>query len=147
MNTPATLPVAATPTGVSASNPPNPHYLRLGGHEAVVRLVTAFYDAMVTRPDAAVIRAMHESDLGPTRAILITYLSEWMGGPREFTATRGEPRLRRRHQAFAIDASARDAWMACMRDALAATCADAALRAELDAAFFKIADFLINRPG
>jgi len=123
------------------------HFLRLGGTDAVARLVDAFYDAMDTLPQAGTIRAMHEVDLAQTRAILARYLGEWMGGPRLFTPKRGAPMLRRRHQRFAIDAAARDAWMLCMRQALAQVCADAALRAELDAAFWKIADFMRNAPS
>ena len=137
---PAALPlVAAAPT--------NRHYERLGGRPAVARLVAAFYRAMDQRDDARVIRAMHEPDLGPTREVLVSYLSEWMGGPRDYSAQRGAPMLRRRHQPFDIDAAARDAWMACMRQALDETCDDTGLKAELDAAFHKIADFIRNTEG
>lgn len=122
----------------------NPHLQRLGGPDAVARLVEAFYRAMDTRPDAAAIRAMHDHDLGPTQRVLVTYLIEWLGGPRTYSAERGSPMLRRRHQPFKIDAAARDAWMACMRQALAETCADAELRAQLDAALYKVADFIRN---
>lgn len=140
-------PTSTTPSPPAAALPtpaPNPHYQRLGGHDAVVRLVTAFYRAMDQRADARVIRAMHEPDLASTRTVLVKYLSEWLGGPRAYTPERGAPMLRRRHLAFDIDAAARDAWMACMRQALAETCADHALRAELDAAFYKVADFIRN---
>jgi len=130
-------PVAAAPT------PPS-HFIRLGGQEAVARLVDAFYDAMETLPQAATIRAMHEADLTQTRAILAKYFSEWMGGPRLFTPERGAPMLRRRHQRFAIDDAARDAWMQCMRRALVQVCADEELRVELDAALWKVADFMRN---
>lgn len=123
----------------------NTHYTRLGDHDAVVRLVVAFYNAMDTRPEATTIRAMHAADLTHTRAVLVNYFSEWMGGPKHYSPERGEPRLRRRHQPFGIDDAARDAWMLCMRQALAEVCIDDALRAELDAAFFKVADFLRNR--
>jgi hemoglobin len=143
------IPLAVSVTGASAPRPrENPHYDRLGGHDAVVRLVEAFYGAMEARPQARAIRAMHGADLAPVREVLVTYLAEWMGGPAAYTAARGTPKLRRRHQGFAIDGEAADAWMACMREALAATCADAALRAELDAAFSKLADFIRNtEPG
>lgn len=128
--------------------PTHRHYERLGGREAVQRLVRAFYWAMDTRPDAATIRAMHEPDLRATQAVLVDYLSEWMGGPKAYSPARGAPMLRRRHQPFDVDASARDAWMACMRHALDEVCTDAALRAELDAAFYKVADFIRNtEPG
>ena len=132
----AALPVAAAG--------PNPHYERLGGHDAVVRLVDAFYAAMDQRPDARAIRALHADDLTATRAVLVLYLSEWLGGPPRYSAERGAPRLRKAHMAFPVDAAARDAWMACMRQALEAACEDAALRAQLAAAFGKIADHIRN---
>ena len=123
---------------------PNPHYARLGGRDAVVQLVDAFYRAMEARSDAQVIRSMHAADLAQTKAVLVTYLCEWLGGPREYSRDRGPPKLRRRHQHFAIDTAARDAWMACMREALAQTCPDEGLRAELEAGFLKVADFMRN---
>ena len=122
----------------------NPHFVRFGGEAAVRRLVDAFYKAMDTREDARVIRAMHEPDLTQTKAVLVNYLGEWMGGPKQYSATRGQPMLRRRHLPFAVDDAARDAWMACMTQALAETCEDAALRGELEAAFRKVADHLRN---
>lgn len=137
MNTVSHMPVVPTP-------PANPHFARLGGEPAVRLLVEAFYRAMDTREDARVIRAMHEPDLRQTQRVLVSYLSEWMGGPKAYSASRGAPMLRRRHQPFDIDAGARDAWMACMRQALAETCDDEGLRAELEAAFHKIADFIRN---
>ncbi|HJV59472.1 MAG TPA: group II truncated hemoglobin [Albitalea sp.] len=123
---------------------PNVHFERIGGTAGIVRLVDAFYRAMDTRADARAIRAMHGADLASTKAVLVKYLGEWMGGARSYSAERGAPMLRRRHQPFDIDERARDAWMACMRQALAETCSDTALTAELDAAFWKIADHIRN---
>jgi hemoglobin len=122
----------------------NPHFVRFGGAAAVAQLVEAFYGAMERRADARAIRAMHAADLGPTQAVLKLYLAEWLGGPKQYTAQHGPPRLRRVHGPFAIDSAARDAWLACMRDALEATCSDAGLRDELFAAFAKVAGHLIN---
>jgi len=76
-----------------------------------------------------------DASLGPTRRLPLS-LRDCAGlAPRLYTPDRGPPRLRGRHLPFAIDAAARDAWMDCMRRALAETCADAGLRAELEAAF------------
>jgi hemoglobin len=122
----------------------NPHLDRFGGPEAVARLVAAFYRAMDTRGDAQTIRAMHAPDLTHTQAVLVKYLVEWMGGPKQYSAERGAPMLRRRHLPFDIDAAASEAWLACMRQALAETCDDADLRRELDASFTKIAKHVIN---
>ncbi len=128
---------------VVAANP-NPHFQRLGGEAAVARLVDAFYRAMDQRDDARAIRAMHDADLAQTKAVLRIYLAEWLGGPKRYSAERGQPRLRRVHGPFAIDAGARDAWLACMRQALDEIGTEAALRDELLAAFAKVADHLKN---
>jgi len=132
------LPIVGTPATA------NPHYQRLGGHAAVLRLVEAFYQAMDTRADAQAIRAMHANDLTDTQAVLVKYLSEWMGGPKDYSAERGPPKLRRLHLPFRIDAAAAAAWMSCMRQALAETCADGDLRVELEAAFAKVAQAVRN---
>ncbi len=116
----------------------------LGGEAGVVRLVDAFYRHMDTRPDARGIRAMHEPDLASTRTVLVLYLCEWLGGPKQYTAQRGHPRLRMRHAGFAIGPAERDAWLACMGAALADVNAPPALQAELMAAFFKTADWMRN---
>jgi hemoglobin len=139
-----TSPVAPATPALPLAATPNPHYQRIGGHDVIVRLVDAFYRAMDRLPEATTIRAMHAPDLGHTKAVLVNYLSEWTGGPRLYTPQRGAPMLRRRHQPFDIDTSARDAWMLCMRTALAEVVADEALRAELDAAFQKVANAVRN---
>jgi hemoglobin len=125
-----------------ATAPSNPHYERLGGAAAVERLVNAFYAAMDRRVDARAIRAMHGPDLTATKAVLVKYLAEWLGGPRQYTAERGPPRLRRAHQPYPIDRAARDAWLACMRQALAETGTDPDLARALHTAFAKVADHL-----
>lgn len=125
----------------------NPHFRQIGGAPAIERLVTAFYRRMDTLPQAAGIRAMHEADLGPTRRVLHDYLCEWMGGPRDYSARRGPPRLRRRHAAFAIGTAERDAWLACMQGALDEVVPDAHLRRQLLQAFTQIADHLRNTEG
>ncbi|MGK3999290.1 group II truncated hemoglobin [Sorangium sp. So ce1024] len=122
----------------------NPHFAAVGGAPAVARLVDRFYFHMDTLPEAAAIRALHPADLKPVKEVLERYLTEWLGGPALYSAERGHPRLRRRHLRFRIGAAERDAWMLCMRAALADVVSDPALRAQLDAAFYKVADFLRN---
>ena len=126
--------------------PGNPHFSQIGGAAGIERLVEAFYRRVETLPEAAGIRAMHEADLAPTKAILKMYLAEWMGGPKQYSAQRGPPRLRRAHAAFAIGVAERDAWMHCMREALQETVANCDLRVHLERAFFKLADTVRNDP-
>ncbi|WP_395665816.1 group II truncated hemoglobin [Methylocella sp.] len=121
-------------------------YDRLGGAEAVDRLVEAFYRNMDAFEAAREIRAMHEEDLGPTRAILKLYLGEWLGGPAAYSQRRGHPRLRMRHMKFSIGPRERDAWLACMNAALDEVAAEPQLRDRLKGAFSKLADWLRNDP-
>jgi hemoglobin len=130
------LPVVAVST--------NPHYERFGGEPAVLRLVEAFYAAMDQRPDAQTIRAMHARDLTQTKRVLVSYFCEWLGGPRQYSAERGQPRLRRVHMPFDIDEAAALAWLACMQQALNETCEDAELRTALMTALGKIAHHVRN---
>ena len=124
----------------------NPHFAAIGGEAGVARLVDCFYRHMLTMPEAASIRALHPVDLEPVRRVLERYLTEWLGGPALYSAQPGHPRLRRRHKRFSIGPAERDAWLACMRAALAEVVPDATLRAVLDAAFVATAEYLRNDP-
>lgn len=132
------------PSVASNATSENPHFAAMGGAEPIARLAERFYYYLETLPEARAIRAMHAADLSEMKGVLARYLTEWMGGPALYSSERGHPRLRRRHQRFEIGPSARDAWMLCMRSALSDVVTDAALRNELDAAFFKVADFVRN---
>jgi hemoglobin len=118
---------------------------RIGGAVTLDRLVEAFYGHMDTLPEANKIRAMHDLDLGPVKVVLKRYLSEWTGGPKLYSPEKGHPRLRQRHMHFPIGNADRDAWLLCMRQALAETVADSAARAELDANMTKLADWMRNQ--
>ena len=100
---------------------------------------------MDTLPEARHLRTLHPPDLTAARETLYKYLVGWTGGPPLYTEQYGPPRLRQRHLPFAIGDTERDAWMRCMTLALQEVVADAGLRAELGAAFFKVATFLRNR--
>jgi hemoglobin len=120
---------------------------RIGGAVVIDRLVEAFYRRMDSLPEARVIRAMHAPNLGPVGSVLKRYLSEWTGGPKLYSPEKGHPRLRQRHLGFAIGDAERDAWLLCMRGALAETIADAGAREALDAALTKLADWMRNQAG
>jgi hemoglobin len=124
--------------------PTNPDFDSIGGAAAVDGLVEAFYRNMDRRPDTRTIRAMHAADLGPTQAILKLYLREWLGGPAEYSARRGHPRLRKRHSHFSIGPAERDAWLGCMNSALDETVSEPALRDRLKRSLAKLADWFRN---
>lgn len=123
----------------------NPHYQSIGGEDAIRALVDRFYELMDTLPEAAEIRAMHARDLRASRDKLFMFLSGWLGGPQLYMEKYGHPRLRQRHMPFAIDSAARDQWMLCMKQAMDDVGIEDELRNQLEAAFFKTADFMRNR--
>jgi hemoglobin len=120
---------------------------RIGGLAAVDRLVEVFYHRMDTLPEATVVRAMHAPDLGPTKALLKRYLTEWTGGPKLYSPEKGHPRLRQRHMGFKIGEAERDAWLLCMRGALEEAVDDSEARAELYGNMTKLADWMRNQAG
>ena len=120
-------------------------YEAIGGESGVRALVDRFYDQMDREPSVRALRDLHPADLAESREKLWWFLSGWLGGPPLYLQRKGHPRLRARHLPFAIDAVARDQWMACMRIALAETSLDAPLRERLDDALFKLADHMVNR--
>lgn len=121
-------------------------YERIGGEEAIENLVNAFYSHMDKLDETKTIRAMHARSLKASREKLFMFLSGWMGGPNLYMEKHGHPRLRMRHLPFAINESARDQWMHCMKLALDETVDNEKLRDELMAAFYGVADFMRNRP-
>jgi len=129
---------------VSVAESQNPHFERIGGAANVVRLVDAFYDHMNRLPQAAGIRAMHGPDLEGIKALFVVYLTEWLGGPKEYSARHGPPRLRMRHARFRIGPTERDAWMACMLGALDEVVPEPLLREQLGKAFLRTAEAIVN---
>ena len=124
----------------------NPHYERIGGEEKIRELVDRFYELMDTLPEAGQIRGMHARDLRVSREKLFMFLSGWLGGPQLYMEKYGHPRLRQRHMPFAVDSAARDQWMMCMVQAMKDVGIEESLRRELEAAFYKTADFMRNQP-
>jgi hemoglobin len=123
----------------------NNHYQRIGGEAGVRKLVKRFYELMDQLPEAHRIRKMHHISLKNSEDKLFMFLSGWMGGPQLYVEKFGHPRLRQRHMPFAIGDDERDQWMLCMKQAMDEVVEDAALRAELQASFQKVADFMRNQ--
>jgi hemoglobin len=123
------------------------HYERIGGEEAVLKLVDRFYDLMDQQQDLQGIRELHAKSLKASREKLFLFLSGWLGGPQLYVEKYGHPRLRQRHLPFAIGESERDQWMNCMIQAMQDVGLDEGLRKELAVAFQKTADFMRNKEG
>ncbi|MEM6957690.1 MAG: group II truncated hemoglobin [Myxococcota bacterium] len=122
----------------------------LVGGEAVVRAISkAFYDNMETLEPA--LAQLHPLDADgritrETRDRFALFFIGWLGGPQEYMARHGHPRLRMRHARVPIDTGMRDAWMRCMRLAMDAHPMSAEVRTFLDERLAHVADFLRNVP-
>jgi hemoglobin len=121
------------------------HYQQLGGAEKIRALVKRFYQLMDELPEAYGIRKLHAADLHGAEEKLFKFLSGWSGGPQLYVNEYGHPMLRKRHLPFPIGDAERDQWMLCMNRALQEVVVDAKLRAELSAAFARVADHMRNR--
>ena len=124
-------------------------YAELGGREAVEALAQAFYDAM--EREEAELTAQHrltaDGRIHPeVRERFALFLVGWLGGPQDYVAQHGHPRLRMRHAGVAVDERMRDAWLRSMQRALDARGVGGPLRSFLDQRFAEVADFMRNRP-
>lgn len=119
----------------------------LGGGERVRALVETFYDVMSERepalarlhpctPEGAVAR--------PSRDRFALFLIGWLGGPQDYIAQHGHPRLRMRHAHVPVDEAMRDAWLRSMTAALDTHGVAGPLRVFLDERFAQVADFMRN---
>lgn len=120
-------------------------YTMVGGEAGVRRLIERFYDIMDADPAASGLRAMHGADLGPVREKLFEFMSGWLGGPPLYRENRDRKCIVSVHSGYAIDAEARDQWLACMRRAMADIGLPPEVRRYLDEPLVKLADFFRNR--
>ena len=86
-------------------------YEMVGGDATFKRLVDAFY----RRVEAdEVLRPMFPESLEEGKHWQHLFLAQFFGGPTQYIAERGHPRLRMRHAPFVIDQEGRDHWFAHM---------------------------------
>jgi hemoglobin len=122
----------------------------LGGEAGVRRLVDRFYEIMA-RDEPALAR-LHPCDeqgrvAAANRENFALFFIGWLGGPQDYIAKHGHPRLRMRHFRVPVDIAMRDAWMRAMRAAMDAEPVPAELREFLDSRLADLADHMRNRPG
>ena len=84
-------------------------YELAAGEPAFRLLVRRFYARVAGDP---VLRRVYpEEDLSGATERLTLFLIQYWGGPPTYSEQRGHPRLRMRHQPFAIGRAERDAWL------------------------------------
>ena len=132
------------PATTSQPLPSSTLYARVGGEGFFVDLVDRFYEGVEADP---LVRSIYPEDLGPGKANLAAFLAQYWGGPPDYSARRGHPRLRMRHFPFAIGTRERDAWVRHMVEAVRQSDASAADREALIEYFDRAATAMINQPA
>ncbi|HEX2734612.1 MAG TPA: group II truncated hemoglobin [Polyangiaceae bacterium] len=122
-------------------------YDQIGGRQAVLELAERFYDIMEQTEPA--LTALHQLDeqgriSRRSRDRFALFLVGWLGGPQDYIAENGHPRLRMRHARVAVNIAMRDAWLRCMERAMDDRGVAGELRAFLSPRFAEVADFMRN---
>jgi len=120
-------------------------YEVVGGRGFFVDLVDGFYDGVSVDP---LLRPMYPENLTESRRHLAGFLSQYWGGPADYSKERGHPRLRMRHAPFIITEAERDAWLhhmlASLETVTAARATPPEPAARIRTYLTDVADFLIN---
>ena len=125
-------------------------FATVGGQQFFDELVERFYEAV---ENDELLRPMYPADLGPSRHRLAGFLAQYWGGPADYSAERGHPRLRMRHMPLAIGVAERNAWMRHMLASLQAASLpdgsplDPDIAQAMFAHFDNAATHLINQPS
>jgi len=114
------------------------------GEEGFTRLIAAFYRQV---PGDDILNTMYpRHDLAGAEQRLREFLIGRFGGPQHYIERRGHPRLRMRHMPFAVNAAAREHWLALMNNALDEVKLPGEVDAFLREFFNGVATMLVNRP-
>jgi hemoglobin len=118
-------------------------YEAAGGEETFRLLVERFYQGVAGDP---LLRPLYpDEDLSSATQRLTLFLIQYWGGPHTYNELRGHPRLRMRHQPFAIGQAERDAWLRQMTVAVDSLGLAAGVRKALLDYFETASTAMINR--
>lgn len=121
---------------------PEDEVFGLIGNDGFHRLVAAFYRQV---PSDDVLGPMYPAnDLKGAEERLRDFLIFRFGGPPEYLAKRGHPRLRIRHAPFRLNQAARDRWVQLMDRALEEAALPEPAERTLRRFFHSTASFLMN---
>lgn len=112
------------------------------GKERLDLLLNDFYDRIFSNETLAPLFKGSERKEVQQKQLL--FISQFLGGPLDYTKNYGPPKMRQRHLAHAITPKAKTAWLACMKEAVLAQDWDDRLKEVFYNIFPPIAAHMVN---
>ena len=112
------------------------------GAERLKKVLDDFYDCVFTDEHLRPLFANSTREEIQEKQQL--FLTQFLGGPMGYTQKYGPPRMRQRHLPHRITPSGKDAWLACMKKAVAAQNWDQRLKKVFYEIFPPIAAHMVN---
>lgn len=112
------------------------------GAEKLSELVDAFYSNVAQHPK---LKPIFPDDLTETARKQKQFLTQYLGGPNLYSEEHGHPMMKMRHNAFPITPERKDAWLACMSDAMDKTGLEGKFRHDLYRRLVLTANHMVNQ--
>ena len=106
------------------------------------KLIEVFYESIV---NDSTISHLFESDISLIKEKQFMFLSQFLGGPQLYSEKYGHPKMRARHLPHAIDESAKEEWLRCMKKAIDTLELENGLGEALYNCFPQVAQHMVNR--
>lgn len=113
------------------------------GKESLSKLVETFYAKVHVHP---LLKPIFPDDLTETIRKQKQFLTQYLGGPQEYSAEHGHPMLRARHLPFEITEDRAKAWLQCMSEAMDEIGLQGDLREYIFHRLALTAEHMINTP-
>ncbi len=111
------------------------------GEPTIKELVKRFYDRVLQDEK---INHLFQNDIEIIKDKQFRFLCQFLGGPQYYIEKYGHPRMRMRHIPHRITSEGKDAWLACMKNAIDSLELGENLSKALYDCFPKIAQHMVN---
>lgn len=112
------------------------------GEGKIQALVDAFYDRVYQ--DEILLPIFENTLKEEVKDKQFRFLCQFLGGPQHYSIKHGHPRMRMRHLPHRIDQQAKEAWLACMKDAICTLELTPELETALYNCFPAVAQHMVN---